>query len=563
VVVGLNKFAILVGSVLFLLILFCNQDSQALASAHSRRHKTTQFIPSESNKAAKHFRSKRYSSAPHSTKHKTKISKNTAPKTRYAYPMGTFLMEPPTFEATPLPEEISTQIKKAFYSGNAGEYPTRSLVRAGIASYYPMRGGIFWRREPIKYLIMHSTEPGIPVGAKTIVDCWSHGGKRHAGAHYVIDRDGTIYQAVDPDLATVHINIFKTLPGINNDNSVGIEMCHTGSQDYPPALMESACRLAAYLQSHYHIADANIITHRYAQQGDHTDPVNFAWDSFIFQKETLQSQGLNQRLALLKTQIFNWQPLVEQPTIIVEDKKSKSHKPPKVEPPRIIEVQAKPIAKPENPSIVEIQTKPVTKLVAPGVIEVQAKPATKSVIPSVSEVQAKPANQSAFETKFGSIYKPTSESAFEAKFGSPDKSDFSIIDTSQPISKPAINKPAIESAAKPVPTMQTVLSAPIPSGGSNVSTNITVPMDSSPNPNHLMPTPAATRLVPVTMTINTQPNNNAISRPANKPMPDVSYPNPSTTTQINQSTTEKRSPRLLPLRGPIEMEPDEASLLSQ
>ncbi len=168
-------------------------------------------------------------------------------------------MEPPAFDATPLPDEISTQIKRSFYSGNAEQYPTRSLVRAGIASYYPMRGGIFWRREPIKYLIMHSTEPGIPVGAKTIIDGWSHGGRRHAGAHYVVDRDGTIYQAVDPDLATVHVNIFKTLPGINNDNSIGIEMCHQGGQDYPPALVRiclSFGRLSAkplsYFRCKYH-----------------------------------------------------------------------------------------------------------------------------------------------------------------------------------------------------------------------------------------------------------------------------------------------------------------------
>ena len=55
----------------------------------------------------------------------------------------------------------------------------------------------------------------------------------------------------------------------------------------------------------------------------------------------------------------------------------------------------------------------------------------------------------------------------------------------------------------------------------------------------LIPTPPQNRLVPVTMIINAQPNNNTISRPAN-----------------NRKSS-------LPLRGPIEMEPDEAPLLSQ
>ena len=92
-------------------------------------------------------------------------------------------------------------------------------------------------------------------------------GIRHPGAQYVVDRDGAIYQAVDPELATVHINIFKTLPGINNDNSIGIEMCHTGKQDYPEPQRRSVSKLVTYLQERYKVPDENIVTHRYAQQG--------------------------------------------------------------------------------------------------------------------------------------------------------------------------------------------------------------------------------------------------------------------------------------------------------
>ncbi len=549
--VGLNKFAILARSTsLILVLLICSQDSQAISSAHYSRHKAAQYIPPERKKAGRASRNKRYSSSLHK-KHPSKASRNVAAKPRYAYPMGTFLMEPPTFEATPLPDEISTQIKKAFYSGNAGEFPTRSLVRAGIASYYPMRGGIFWRREQIKYLIMHSTEPGIPVGAKTIVDGWSHGGRRHAGAHYVIDRDGTIYQAVDPDLATVHINIFKTLPGINNDNSVGIEMCHQGSQDYPPALVESAARLAAYLQNHYHIADANIITHRYAQQGDHTDPVNFGWDNFIAQKNTLQNQGLNQRLALLKTQMFNWQPIVEQPTIIISDKKNPAST-----------AKSRP-AKPETAKAVEVQNKPASNPLIPPLVEVQAKPASKPMVPNIVEVQAKTAPsaekgeiQSPFEAKFGSIDKPNLESPFEAKFVPANKS--SLEETAHSSIRPSIELPQ-----KSPPQTQAALSAPLPSSGSSINPAPIAPKNSADNTSRLIPRPTENRLVPVTMIINTQPNNSAISRPTPKYMPGEPIQHALNNPQVSQSNVEKKSSRLLPLRGPIEMEPDEASALSQ
>jgi len=232
-------------------------------------------------------------------------------KTRYAYPMSLFLYEPPPFDLSPLSEEQCLKIRKAFAQGTAEEYPTRSLVKAHLVTYYPIRGGIFFRRQPIKNIIMHSTEPGIPVSAKTVIDGWSHGGRRHPGAHYVVDRDGTIYQALDPDLAAVHINIFKTLPGFDNDNSVGIEMCHQGSQNYPPDQVQAVVKLVVYLQNHYHVPNSNIVTHRYAQQGDHTDPVNFAWNDFIADKTSLQNQSLNYRLADLKAEALAWQPIEE------------------------------------------------------------------------------------------------------------------------------------------------------------------------------------------------------------------------------------------------------------
>jgi hypothetical protein len=215
-------------------------------------------------------------------------------------------MHPPDFERTPLPSDVSNKISRSFHQGYADSYTARSLVRAGIVSYHPLRGGIFWRREPVKYIIMHSTETGIPISAQRVIESWSSSGLRHAGAQYVVERDGTIFQAVDPDLGTVHINIFKTLPGINNDNSIGIEMCHTGHQDYPAAQQESVVKLVSYLQERYKVSDANVITHRYAQQGDHTDPVNFDWDGFIASKNSFRNRAIAYKVRKIKDDVRDW-----------------------------------------------------------------------------------------------------------------------------------------------------------------------------------------------------------------------------------------------------------------
>ncbi len=250
--------------------------------------------------------------AAHTSRHHHAVA-HAAPKPRYAYPIGLFMRNAPSFDTSPLDAQNANAIASAFDSGSADAYAARVLVRAGVVKYHPLHGGIFWRREPVKYIVMHSTETGIPVSGVRVIDSWSSMGIRHPGAQYVVDRDGTIIQAVDPDLATVHVNIFKTLPGINNDNSIGIEINHTGSQNYPQAQLRAVTRLVGYLQTRYNVENDKIITHRYAQQGDHTDPVNFDWDGFIASKNSFRNQAIAYRSNRIKDEAKRWKHDVEVP----------------------------------------------------------------------------------------------------------------------------------------------------------------------------------------------------------------------------------------------------------
>lgn len=227
---------------------------------------------------------------------------------RYAYPYDFFMMNAPSTNRLPLAQNVSSEIMRAFVRGEAGNYTSNQLVRAGVFKYHALKGGIFHRREPIKYIIMHSTETGNPnMGAQRIINSWSSRGRRHPGAQFVIARDGQIWQSVDPDMGTVHVNIFKTIPGVNNDNCIGIEMIHSGRQNYPPALITSAVRLVNYLQERYGIPDENITTHRYVQNGDHTDPVNFNWAQFIIAKNKLRTLAMNSKLANIREAARGWQ----------------------------------------------------------------------------------------------------------------------------------------------------------------------------------------------------------------------------------------------------------------
>ena len=46
---------------------------------------------------------------------------------------------------------------------------------------------------------------------------------------------------------------------------------------------------------------------RYAQQGDHTDPVNFDWDGFLATVNTFHNQAIAYRTNRIKDDARNWQ----------------------------------------------------------------------------------------------------------------------------------------------------------------------------------------------------------------------------------------------------------------
>lgn len=262
-----------------LLSTFCSFDSDSPLAAQAR-----------SRHSKKHSTGK--ASAGKTSRHK---QHHVAAKTRYAYPLDFFMMHPPEFDRTPLDSVAAKHVKNAFACGIADDLPAPQLVQAGVFQNHSLSGGIFRRRESVKYIILHSTETGVPVPAKNVINAWNSMGRRHPGAQFVVERDGTIYMALDPDLGAVHVNIFKTLPGINNDNSVGIEMNHTGRQDYPLEQRAAVVRLVTYLQHRFNITSDNVITHRYAQQGDHTDPVHFDLEGFLASKEDFRLKALAMR----------------------------------------------------------------------------------------------------------------------------------------------------------------------------------------------------------------------------------------------------------------------------
>jgi hypothetical protein len=181
---------------------------------------------------------------------------------------------------------------RAFLRGDAGQLGFDQLVHAGVFTVDPLHGSVFKRDASVKYIILHSTETGSPADAKRVIQSWNNRGLRHPGAQFVVDRDGTIYSTTNPDMATVHINIHKTLPGYSNDNSVGIEIVRAGKQVYTQPQLNSVMYLVAYLQGHYHVDDSNVTTHHHVQPSDRSDPVGFDLAAFQSAKRSFATSAI-------------------------------------------------------------------------------------------------------------------------------------------------------------------------------------------------------------------------------------------------------------------------------
>lgn len=143
-----------------------------------------------------------------------------------------------------------------------------------------------------KYIVLHDTE--MSQDAETVVESWKNSNKGVA-AHFVVDRDGTIVQAVDLDVIAHHAgpggpgNYDEKFGVGNNDGkgngddlignptgtgnyanytsygmnsySIGIEMCHVNGEEYPSSQLDAVDKVIAYIDSYYGF-NSTIIDHK-------------------------------------------------------------------------------------------------------------------------------------------------------------------------------------------------------------------------------------------------------------------------------------------------------------
>lgn len=102
-------------------------------------------------------------------------------------------------------------------------------------------------------------------------------GTNRVSAHYVVDRDGTVYRLVPESKRAWHAGFsnWKGRKDLNN-NSVGIEIINLGNEQYPNAQIEAVIRLCQDIQDRHTIV--NIVGHSDIAVGRKVDPgPQFPW----------------------------------------------------------------------------------------------------------------------------------------------------------------------------------------------------------------------------------------------------------------------------------------------
>ena len=150
-----------------------------------------------------------------------------------------------------------------------------------------------------KYIVLHDTEDNND--GQDIINWWDSNGNLVA-THFIVNKDGKIYQCVPLDKIAHHAGYGDTghneeygvadtsrddmegagdpLPGAAdygmNSYSIGIEMVHVGgSGDYPEEQLESVDKLIAYIDSYYGFK-SEIIDHKAWRTGNSDTSPEFA-----------------------------------------------------------------------------------------------------------------------------------------------------------------------------------------------------------------------------------------------------------------------------------------------
>ncbi|WP_316810591.1 N-acetylmuramoyl-L-alanine amidase [Pedobacter heparinus] len=102
--------------------------------------------------------------------------------------------------------------------------------------------------------------------------------RTQVSSHYVIGRDGKVFQMVNDYLRANHAGVSRWGNDMDlNSSSIGIEIDNNGREPYSDVQIKSLVTVLRALKKRYNIPTANFIGHADIAPGRKNDPRNFPW----------------------------------------------------------------------------------------------------------------------------------------------------------------------------------------------------------------------------------------------------------------------------------------------
>ena len=103
--------------------------------------------------------------------------------------------------------------------------------------------------------------------------------------HYLVGRDGVIYQFVDEKEKAWHAGVSEwpecTVNKSVNSNSIGVSFANDGKEAYKPVQYTAGARLVAEIMARHGIAEKMVLGHADVSPGRKSDPwKHFDWSYF-------------------------------------------------------------------------------------------------------------------------------------------------------------------------------------------------------------------------------------------------------------------------------------------
>lgn len=148
-----------------------------------------------------------------------------------------------------------------------------------------------------KYIIIHETDnTSRGAGAETHCKAQANGNIGKASVHYYVDDTG-VYQAVEHKHATWNCGDGNNRYGINNKNTISIEICVNSDSDYNKAV-DNTVELVRYLKNGYY-SNCQVVRHYDASRKNCPRKIlaNRYWNTFLERVNSKDSSSQTQTQA--------------------------------------------------------------------------------------------------------------------------------------------------------------------------------------------------------------------------------------------------------------------------